>query len=181
MLFFVFLFFFFSLSPIVAQSFDYQLRITDNFIDLNFFETVKEIEVMDEGGEFLSFNYQLSSDEDLPPDLPLFLVTLNDEVLFYANQSLVDEQVQQVFLDTDGELPIFYKNTFIKDFELELGNLHFVEEMPGKDSLEIKDPLVIREQDQSLTILFSMEPASKNNRSIELFCVANNQSAKLSK
>lgn len=181
MLLFILIFFVLFCSPIVAQSFNYQFKISYNSINLNLFETIEEAPTPDNDGQFLSFDYQLSSESDLPPDWPLFLATLDNKVLFYADQNLADGQTHQVAIDTNGELPIFYKNTFIKGLELDLNNFHFVDDKADKKPLEVEGLLAIREKDQSLTILISINSSDKNNHSFELFCADNNQSAKLNK
>ncbi len=180
---------------IQAKSFDYQFIFEGNSINLDFFKAINIspatqpiIEVIPPSIEptqpqlakFLSFEYKLKKNNDLPLDLPLFLVAFGQEVIFYADTSLADDQFHKVEIDLSSfdqdilkKSPVFYQNNYLSGFELEVSNVVFISEL---SSNAIADPQVIdlsaiREKDQSLTVVFALQEELKAPHEYELACL----------
>jgi hypothetical protein len=134
--------------------------------------------------QILSFDYKMTNNQDLPADLPLFIVTFGQEVIFAATTDSADGLFHQVQLDlklfdTDylGKVPIFYQNNYISDLTLSLNNLTFSDQSLERteELAQIQNLSAIREIDQSLTIVFSLQEATKNHRLYQLFCLDEEQ------
>lgn len=159
-----------------AKGFSYQFILADNSIDFNYLEKV-ELNLSDqESQNFLSFEYKLEKYKELPVDLPLFLITFDGKVVFSADASMADGLFHQVELDlseSKDHLPIFYQSSYLNDFKLSLENLSFTDQpsLADENTLQIKDLNVIRERDQSLSVIFSLEETVKNQHYFQLFCI----------
>jgi len=134
--------------------------------------------------QILSFDYKMTKNQDIPTDLPLFIVTFDQEVIFAADASTADGLSHQVQLDLKlfdpnylRKVPIFYQNNYINDFTLSLNNLAFSDQIlePTNKLCQIQNLSAIREVDQSLTIIFSLEEETKNQRLYQLFCLNERQ------
>ncbi|KKQ08515.1 MAG: hypothetical protein US20_C0015G0003 [Candidatus Pacebacteria bacterium GW2011_GWF1_36_5] len=142
-----FLTLFFSVRQIEAQSFSYQFILANNSIDLDFLKKLELNLEEQKPKNFLSFEYKLEKQNDLPSDLPLF--------------------------NRNDRIPVFYQSNYLDGFKLTLENLIFIEEpILNKDKTSIiKDLSVIRELDQSLSIIFSLEETEKRQHSFQLICL----------
>ncbi|AKM81388.1 MAG: hypothetical protein US01_C0001G0438 [candidate division TM6 bacterium GW2011_GWF2_28_16] len=171
-----FLTLFFSVRQIEAQSFSYQFILANNSIDLDFLKKLELNLEEQKPKNFLSFEYKLEKQNDLPSDLPLFIVAFDKEVLFSVDSSLADSLFHQVEINLtnrNDRIPVFYQSNYLDGFKLTLENLIFIEEpILNKDKTSIiKDLSVIRELDQSLSIIFSLEETEKRQHSFQLICL----------
>lgn len=183
-----------------AKSFSYQFIFTENAIDLDFFKainldpTVKLISdpVLNPSVSplpspsvplvrILSFEYKIKQNIALPLDIPLFLITFDREVIFYADASWADDQFHRVEIDLSlfdldifNKTPIIYQNNYLSNFELEVRNLAFIESSFSNTvvDFQINDLSAIRELDKSLTIVFSLHDDSKRNHEYKLLCLS---------
>lgn len=166
----------FLAKPIEAQGFSYQFVLTNNSINLDFLEEL-ELDLDErELKNFLFFEYKLEKQGELPLDLPLFLVAIDKEVLFSADASLADGLFHKVELDLSnriGQMPVFYQSSYLDGFELSLKNLIFTEQssLSKNSALRLKDLSVIRELNQSLSVIFSLEEVEKTQHSFQLVCL----------
>lgn len=182
-------------KKVEAKSFDYQFVFENNSINLDFFKVVNVaptnqpvVEVISPSIEpvqassvkILSFEYKLKKNNDLPLDLPLFLVTFGQEVIFYADAGLADDQIHKVEIDlslfdqgTINKTPVFYQNNYLSGFELEVSNVVFISEFSSDAAVDpqVIDLSVIREKDQSLTIIFTFQEESKEPHEYNLSCL----------
>jgi hypothetical protein len=194
-------------TKVDAKSFDYQFIFEDNFINLDFFKVIDVAPtnqpttaiipipiISTSPAKILSFEYKLSKINDLPLDLPLFLATFGQEVIYYADASLADDQLHKVEIDLSlfdqdilGKTPVFYQNNYLSGFELEVKNVVFIGEFSSNTVADpqVIDLSVIREKDQSLTIVFTLQEESKAPHEYELSCLNEKEeiihSVKLSK
>ena len=178
----IFLCFFLFLNKTAAKSFNYEFVLSDNLIDLNFFK-VLDLPIEDlqlEHGNIISFEYILNKTANLPQEIPLFILALGKQVLFSVDAKMADGIVHQVSLDlsqfgslSTAEMPIFYKNNYLDNFELEIKNLLFTKDSSEKlsEDSQIKNLSAIREADQSLTIIFSLEGENLRDHRYEIFCL----------
>lgn len=166
-------------GQVKAQSFNYQFALLDNTFNFELFRSLDlsipaQVSPIPAAKNYFTFEYKLKPLLDLPLDLPLFLVTSDKKVLFTADAAWADDQFHQVQvkLSTPGELPIFYQNNYLTGFELNFRNLSFTAEQVKNDIEPIKfsDLNVIREADQSLTILFSVQDEGEMARVYRLIC-----------
>lgn len=183
-----------------AKNFASQFVLSDNSINVDFFQIVNlpEIEPSSPSSSpspnqtpaptlppanLLSFTYQLSKFKELPADLPLFIVTLGQKVIFTADANLADGLEHQVLLDISvlapdqlGQTPVFYQNSYLDDFELILGGLAFVSQPAPIPSVSISptkiiNPSAIRERDQSLTVIFTLQETVREQHFYKLSCL----------
>lgn len=171
-----FLILLFSVRQVEAQSFSYQFILANNSINLDFLEKLELNLEEQEPKNFLSFEYKLEKQKDLPLDLPLFLVVFGEEAIFSADASLADGLFHQVEINLSNRndrMPVFYQSSYLDGFELSFMNLIFIEESSlNKDGIfQIKDLSAIRELDESLSIVFSLEEAEKIPHSFRLICL----------
>jgi|GEM_PF-5894852 len=168
-----------------AQSQNFQFLLKDNSINLELFQSVdlpnQELNAKPHG-DILSFKYKIQTEENLPSDIPLFLVAFGDEVIFYADASKADGFFHEVslnlkpyFLTNDWSLPVFYKNQYFTNLNLELTAFNFLDDLnfQSNDSYAINDLNVIRELDQSLTVIFSLAENERQAHFYELVCLDN--------
>jgi len=173
------------LKPALVHGFTYQFVLENNTVDLNFTKVKipenPQVE-LSKSNDVLSFDYKLESEENLPTDIPLFIVVFNQEVIFSADASLLDEKYHttevgmknfQAYL---GQMPVFYKNNVIEDFKLEIANVSFIDQVTENESLvEINDLNIIREKEGFLTVIFSLQEEIKNPHLYQLFCLNEKQ------
>lgn len=135
--------------------------------------------------KILAFDYKLEATQTLPEDLPLFIVAFEQQVVFSANASTADSMLHHIELDIESlnplyleRLPIFYQNNYVQDFKLQVNNLTYLENFtnpPTVSNAKIKDVNLIRESDQSLTLIFSLNEEVKKTDSYFLICTDENQ------
>lgn len=192
----LFSFVFFS-SPIQAKSFSYQFNLANNVINLDFYRaldlplpTLTLIPSLTpiysptptSPKKILVFDYQIKTSKELPINLPLFIVVFGQEVVFSADAFLADGVVHHVELDLElfnsnyiDQSPIFSQNNYLNDYELTITNLSFLEKFSAVNNetlnqAKIENLSVIREADQSLTIIFSLSDKNKIVDSYTLLC-----------
>lgn len=192
---FILLSFIFFTEKIEAKSFSYQFFLANNLIDLDFFKPIDLIptsiatlspaisptpEASKAPGKILSFDYKLQENQDLPADLPLFIVTFGQEVIFSADASLADGISHHVELDLESfeqnysdQMPVFYQNNYLSDFTFEVKNLSLIDtfSVAAVSMSEIQNLSVIREKDQSLTIVFALQEEIRRQHFYQLFCL----------
>jgi len=189
---FILLSFIFFSQKIEAKSFSYQFILANNAINLDFFKPIDlpaptltptsspTPEVSKSPAKILSFDYKLKKNKDLPLDLPLFIAAFGQEVIFSADANLADDIFHNVQLDLEsfdqnylGQTPVFYQNNYLNDFTFEVKNLSFIDSFSAIETNlpEIKNFSAIRERDQSLTIIFSLQEETKIQRFYQLFCL----------
>lgn len=169
-----------------SQSQSYQFLLMDNSINLELFQPValpsQDLSSKSYDKNILSFKYKIQADKNLPSDIPLFLVAFGDEVIFYADASKADGFFHEVslnlkpyFLTNDWSLPVFYKNQYFTNLNLELTAFNFLDDLnfQSNDSYAINDLNVIRELDQSLTVIFSLAENERQAHFYELVCLDN--------
>jgi hypothetical protein len=170
------------LAPLQAQSFNYQFVLKDNSIDLNFSKLEVALpslsssptpplaptigdHAIDQQARALSFVYSLEAANTLIPDLPLVLLVGGEEVLFYATSAEAGLASHQVWLDlseitafNQQKPPVFYKNHSLGDFTFQVSEFQWLANLPStlQPALELHNLTAVREQDQSLTILFAV-------------------------
>lgn len=183
-----FLSLFFLTKPTLAQGFTYQFKLENNFINLDFnkIEPVigsSTIEEPSEKNNILSFTYKIKNKQNLPTGIPIFIVVFDKKVIFTVDATLVDDFFHTVEIDLKNhglteskQLPIFYKNNFFDKCEIDLLNLSFIKALTTKTSLaKINDLNVIREKDNSVTVIFSVQEDVKSLHSYQLFCLDKRQ------
>lgn len=193
---FIFLNLLFFTKKIEAKSFSYQFVLANNLIDLDFFEPIDlsiqtsiatlspaistTPETSKVPNKILSFDYKLQKNQDLPVDLPLFVATFGQEVIFSADASLADGIFHHVELDLESfeqnyfnQTPVFYQNNYLSDFSFEVKNLFLIEALSVAtvSMSEIQNFSAIREKDQSLTIIFALQEEIKTQHLYQLFCL----------
>ena len=167
------------------NAFTYQFVLENNIISFDFSQinipSNFQIELT-KPKEILSFDYRLTTEQSLPKDIPLFLVVFGQEVIFSADVNLADADFHTTqvniknFADYFDQLPVFYKNNVIENFKLEIANVTFVDQLyENKSLISITDLNVIREADNSLTVIFSVQEEIKNSHSYQLFCLNEKQ------
>lgn len=172
---------FFIFSPYPIKGFTHQFVLKNNTINFDF----TKIEAIatpssksSTTNNVLSFDFKVQTQEDLPADIPLFIVAFNQEIIFYADASAIDKNFHKVEINLEdfistytNQLPIFYKNNAISDLSLEVSNVGFINTLiKSKSLIKIDDLNIIKEQDGSLTIIFSVQEENKNLHSYQLFC-----------
>ena len=187
-------------SPVMAKSFSTQYILTSNSINIDFYRVLNPpisqlstttpspvvalsptiLPPTGTRNNWLVFTYKLSKNQPLPNDLPLFLVVFEEQVLFAADASLADGQehqmsinLQELALSDKTFTPIFYQNNYLQDFELEISGLAFSDQ-PAKQSVEVSqldDLTVVREADQSLTVIFKLDPKPNQQHFYQLVCL----------
>lgn len=183
-----FLSLFFLAKPALVQGFTYQFKLENNFINLDFskIEPVIGSSTINEPSEknnILSFVYKIETKQNLPADIPVFIVVFDKKVIFTADATLADDFFHTVEIDLKNhslteskQLPIFYKNNFFNKCEIDLLNIKFIKELTAERSLiEINDLNVIREKDSSVTVIFSVQEDVKSLHSYQLFCLNEQQ------
>lgn len=172
-------------SEILAQSQNYQFLLYDNSISLDLFQPITLTDQLSSSEDYqksiLYFKYKLKADENLPTDIPLFLLAFDKEVIFYADANLADGFFHEVNLDLNSyfqaegawNLPVFYKNQYFSNLDLELIDFNFLDNFSSNSSslIAIKDLSVIAELDQSLTVIFSLEEGDRKMHFYELLCL----------
>lgn len=177
---------FFLFKPASVEGFTHQFILKDNIINFDFskIETIATSSSKSSATRnVLSFEFRIQAQEDLPTDIPLFIVAFNQEAVFYVDASAIDANFHKVEIDLKdftstyaNQWPIFYKNNAIEDLNLEVINVSFIDSLTqNKSSGKIDDLNVIKEHDGSLTVIFSVQETSKNLHSYELFCLNQKQ------
>lgn len=177
---------FFLFKPASVEGFTHQFILKDNTINFDFakIETIAVPSIeSSKTHDVLSFDFRVRTQEDLPTDIPLFIVAFNQEIIFYVDASAIDENFHKVEIDLKdfvsthaNQLPIFYQNNVIKNLNLEIINVNLIDSLTqNKSSVKIDDLNIIKERDDSLTVIFSVQEASKNLHSYELFCLNQKQ------
>lgn len=181
---------------LAVESFSSQFVFTNNQInfDSSFLIKVESASTTLEPLNILSFNYQLTKNVDLPTDIPLFIVSIGEKVIFYADASLADGLLHKIqiplleFVQNDSNnWPVFYRNNVLDGFELKISEVNFVKDLTKQihDDLKIREFSAVKELDQSLTVVFKIEESVKNSNRYDIFCLDEKQkvvnSATLSK
>lgn len=180
---------FISSVPVKARDYTYSFILADNSIDLSFSKLfdlpVSSIPTVTENPPeqissmpILSFVYELKSSQPLMPNLPMLLLVKDEQVLFYLDSSQANLAPKQVFLDLSdfkvdsNNLPIFYRSQTLGDFTFQLSQVEWLTSLPvRRDSVvEIKNLHVMKEQDQSLTILFEISGNLADQNTYQLVC-----------
>lgn len=174
-------------SPVSAQEFTYQFKLENNSINLDFTKiktplSNPEIE-LSQSKSVLSFTYKIETKQKLPADIPVFIVVFDKKVIFTADASQASNSFHTAEIDLKNfnlndhdQLPVFYQNNFFEGYKTDLFGLNFIKEPTVKSfPVEINDLNVIREKDDSLTIVFSVQEKSKNIHSYQLFCLDKQQ------
>jgi len=176
-------------SEVEAQAQNYQFVLVDNSINLELFKPLDFLptetgDIKDSNNlhpSFLQFAYQIEADQDLPSDIPLFLLAFDRQVVFFADSNQADGLEHQVQIDLkdyfkdeeNWSLPVFYQNQYFNDLQLKLHKLSFLEDysLPLSSSVAINDLTAIEETDGSLTLLFSLVEKNKQRHVYELLCL----------
>jgi hypothetical protein len=176
--------FFGSQTPVYG--FDYQFVLTNNTIAFDFVRVQPITNVANtvtnsntNSNKFLSFSYRLTEPVDLPTDLPLFLMILNDQVFFFADASILSTDVVNLSFDTSlfapyspHQLPIFLKNALVDDLKLEISDLQFSDQaLEAVEPFVLSDLNLIREVDGSITVIFTLTEKLKRPHLYQLICL----------
>ncbi len=183
-LFLLSVFFFFKPAPI--EGFTHQFVLEDNTINFDF--TKLEIIATSSSKSspihsVLSFDFRVQAQEGLPANIPLFIVAFNRKIIFYVDADAIDKNFRKVEIDLKdfvstyaNQLPIFYQNNAIKNLNLEIINVNLIDSLTQNKSLaKIDDLNIIKEHDNYLTVIFSVQEETKNLHSYQLFCLNQNQ------
>lgn len=181
-----FLSIFFLLKSDSVKAFTHQFALKNNAINLDFVKlepiTDEPILTPSDLKRVLSFTYRIETQENLPVDIPIFIAAYDKKVIFSADASLADSVFHDVEIDLNNfavndykQMPIFYQNHSLVGYDLNLINVNLINQSTGVKSLaKISDLNAIREKDDSLTIIFTLEEEIKNNHSYQLFCLDEN-------
>lgn len=183
---FLFLTLFFLLRPAAADAFTYQFKLENNFIDLDFIrmeEVVSDLPIeSSESNSIFSFTYKIKTTRVLPKDIPILIAVFDKKVIFSADVSLADNSFHTVEIDLKNlalnnynQLPVFYQNKFLEGYEIDLFDLSFIESSPDKPSIKINDLNIVREKDNSVTVIFSIQEDDKSPRSYQIICLDEQQ------
>lgn len=183
----LFLSLFFLINPKLIWGFTYQFKLENNSVDLNFSKVEKINSNLpiksSELNSIFSFTYKITTTQNLPIDVPVLIAVFDKKVIFSADASLADNSFHTVeidlknySLDDHDQLPVFYQNNFFKGYTIDLFDSSFIKEsLFNKPSIKIDDLNVIREKDNSLTIIFSVQEEIRSLHSYQLFCLDEQQ------
>ncbi len=172
--------------PVQAQSFTYQFELENNSIDFDFTKIEPSTDLpinISATNNILAFAYKIKLQDSLPADIPLFIVVFNKQIIFSVNTQMLNENINEVEIDIAQFLtkdftqwPVFYKNNVVRDFDLEVLNISLKNAFSiDRTQAQIHDLNVIKENDNSLTVLFTLEEPIKRIHSYQLFCLNEKQ------
>ncbi len=194
-IFYTLIFFFVVTSPLVAQSFSYRFTLPDNTINFHFTAlelptpatpvpppnpTETALPTPAASAAALVLTYQLTSAVALPPDLPLVVAVYDERVLLTVDSLRVNLPPEQVTFDLAGldlakrqALPVFYQNRNLGNFHFRVIDLQWLTALPQVQAGEValNDLLVLREKDQTLTVLIKVAGDSNWQNSYRLVCL----------
>ena len=166
-----------------TQAFSYQFVLADNQIQFEYERLTsifEQIHFSPQVYKALVFDYQLSSQETVPTDLPLFIVAFDREIIFYANSEALNRGFLQAEIDLQSlsatypeQWPVFYQNKHLKTLDLEIKNLHFAKQLKtvDKSSARLDDLSIFKEGDHSVTIIFTVHETQRNLHQYKLVCL----------
>lgn len=173
--------------PTLIHAFTYQFALENNQIHLDYARIdllTKATSAEKLTDKILLFNYQLTSQNSLPDDLPLLIAAFDQEVIFYAdsaalNRGLLEGSIDLNKLDAaqSAQWPVFYQNSSISDLELQIKNLRFVDSFVQAKAVGggISDLSAIKERDGQLTTIFSLQDSARNLHAYQLVCLDQQQ------
>jgi len=170
--------FYYFVTSALAMAFSTHLIITGNsLLSVDYRQSVELPPIASPSPEAdcLVFSYRLFGEvgETILPDWPLLLLLSGEEVIFYATSSTFDGEWHQVMVDKkylEHDLRLWQN-------DLALGLL--VETTPLTASMEcdvewtmgMSDLLLVRENDDSLTVLFKQSDDQGGQARYELSCL----------